>query len=77
MLSGCANSVSDMAVRDRDLPTKPEWAAPVSVKDPEGGEDAREVAARERAGRLQANRIIVKFGNWYAGIRSGYKTKSP
>lgn len=44
----------------RAVPAAPSYLVPVPVKAPALGEDPYAVAARERAGRLQANRIIVK-----------------
>lgn len=43
----------------RVIPGPPAYLAPVFVAQPALGEDPYEIAARERAGRLQANRIIV------------------
>lgn len=42
------------------MPPAPTYLAPVAVKTPALGEDPYAIAARERAGRLQANRVIVK-----------------
>jgi len=42
------------------IPAAPAYLVPVFVADPALGEDPYEIAARERAGRLQANRVIVK-----------------
>lgn len=47
----------------RVIPGPPAYLAPVSVRDPALGEDPYQIAARERAGRLQANRVIVKAAN--------------
>lgn len=70
-LSGCAAS-SDVVVQERSLPPAPAWAVPTSVSEPSEGEDAREVIAREREGRLKSNRVVVNFAEWYEGIRRKY-----
>lgn len=44
----------------RVLPGPPAYMQPVGVAAPVLGEDPYAVAARERAGRLQANRVIVR-----------------
>jgi len=44
----------------RMIPGPPAYLVPVQVPPPKLGEDPYEIAARERAGRLQANRIIVR-----------------
>lgn len=56
---GCSAS-SRATVLPRVVPSAPSYLAPVGVKTPSLGEDPYQIAARERAGRLQANRIIVK-----------------
>ena len=48
----------------RDLPAAPGYLAPVLVPDPKPGENAINVAARERAGRLKANTIIATRLQW-------------
>lgn len=58
ILSACWTSGSAQAVTPRTVPGAPGWLAPVQVRDPQLGEDPLLVAARERAGRIQANRII-------------------
>ena len=70
IVAGCSTSGSVPA--SRQLPAPPDFAKPVSVPDPKIGEPALAVAGRERAGRLQANRIITEFRNWYAGVRADY-----
>lgn len=58
--TACSTSGSGATVVPRQVPGAPSYMVPVQVKAPELGEDPYAVAARERAGRLQANRIIVK-----------------
>ena len=58
-LMGCSTSGSQRVVA-RSIPAAPSYLTPVQVKTPALGEDPYAIAARERAGRLQANRIIVK-----------------
>lgn len=56
---GCSTSGSQK-VMPRSVPGAPPYMQPVIVPNPKLGEDPYEIAARERAGRLQANRIIVR-----------------
>lgn len=58
-LMGCSASGRAQVI-PRAVPMAPAYLAPVFVPDPVLGEDPYDTAARERAGRLQANRIIVK-----------------
>lgn len=58
-LMACSAS-SRQQVIPRDIPGAPAYLKPVYVADPKLGEDPYQIAARERAGRLQANRIIVR-----------------
>lgn len=67
MLAGCAASGS--APITRSLPEEPAFARPVLVADPQPGEAAVAVAARERAGRLAANRVITGMRAWYSDVR--------
>lgn len=65
-LGGCATSGS--APLGRDLPPKPAYAVPVTVPEPQEHEDARLVAARERAGRIENGRRLAAFGSWYGDL---------
>jgi hypothetical protein len=69
-LGGCATS-SDVNPK-RILPTTPDFAMPVGVPVPGGKESAVAVAARERAGRVAANRRIIAFREWYEAVRKAY-----
>ncbi len=69
-LAACGTSGS--APTGRSLPPLPSYAAPVAVAEPAEGEDTRAVAARERAGRVQANRVIVSVSDWYSCVRARY-----
>lgn len=71
-LAGCAASNSPKGVT-RDLPQRPTWTEPVKVANPKTGENAIAVAARERAGRIEANSVITHFGEWYDSVRAGYR----
>ncbi|HWL06711.1 MAG TPA: hypothetical protein VNQ99_17545 [Xanthobacteraceae bacterium] len=51
---------------------EPPFAREVAVQDPRVGEDVLVVAARERAGRLQANAVIRRFRGWYGDVRRSY-----
>jgi hypothetical protein len=70
MSAGCVTS-GKPAVQ-RNLPPLPSYAKPVEMQDPSRGEDPLAVAARERAGRKQANHIIRDIGTWYEDVRSSY-----
>jgi len=50
----------------------PGFAREAAVADPRAGESALTVAARERAGRLQANATIRRLNAWYGEVRRGY-----
>ena len=69
-LTACAQS-GDVNPK-RILPTTPDFAMPVGVATPGGGESAVRVAARERAGRVAANRRIIAFREWYEAVRKAY-----
>ena len=69
-LAGCSVS-SDVNPR-RILPATPDFAMPVGVAVPGGRESAVAVAARERAGRVAANRRIIAFREWYEAVRKAY-----
>lgn len=70
-LSACTTT-SGRPVVQRQLPPFPAYAQPVKVKDPKAGEDPLAVAARERAGRVKANRVIEDLNEWYQGVVSSY-----
>lgn len=72
MLSACATSADRIVIRPQ-LPPPPDWAKAVSVSEPKTGEDSLIVAARERGGRVHANRIIVNFHGWYETVRADYE----
>jgi len=69
--AGCSTS-SRKEPLARSLPAEPAFAREVGVPDPRVGEDVLVVAARERAGRLQANAVIRRFRGWYGEVRRGY-----
>jgi hypothetical protein len=73
MFAGCVSSGEPPV--QRELPAVPAFARPVAVPDPRPGEPALAVAARERAGRLQANRVITGFRGWYEQVLAGYAGK--
>ena len=75
MLAACATSTS-VAVK-RDLPAEPSWVAPVSTPLPKAGENTLAVAARERAAKAKANKIIASFRTWYEQVRKDYAGKQP
>lgn len=45
---------------------------PVAVAEPKQGDALLTIAARERAGRIEANRIIAGQRGWYAGVQRDY-----
>lgn len=66
-LASCGTSGS--VPLGRDLPQKPAYAVPVdNVPEPQEHDDAREVAARERAGRIENGRRLTAFGAWYGNL---------
>jgi hypothetical protein len=74
LCAGCAGSSS--GVRDvirRDLPASPGYLQPVAVPQPQQGENAVAFAARERAGRLKANRIIRNARAQWEKLRKAYR----
>lgn len=71
MLAGCASSSGNVPL-GRSLPPAPGFAREAAVADPRVGESALTVAARERAGRLQANATIRRLNAWYGEVRRGY-----
>lgn len=75
MLAACVSSGS--APAQRDLPPAPSFAKTIIVADPREGEPAVLVAARERAGRVAANRVITAFRDWYGDVRRDYAGEKP
>ena len=74
LLTACAGSGSGLSeVVRRDLPAAPAYLTPVAVPDPKAGEDALNVAARERAGRLKANSIIRNARAQWERLRTTYR----
>jgi len=74
LLTGCAGSGSGLKdVIRRDLPAAPAYLVPVPVPDPKAGENAVNVAARERAGRLKANAIIRNARVQWDRLRAAYR----
>jgi hypothetical protein len=67
-VAGCSTSGSV----ERTLPARPGFAKPITVPDPRVGEDALSIAARERAGRIAANCVIVNYNEWYEALRARY-----
>jgi hypothetical protein len=71
-LAACAPSNSPEPLA-RNLPPWPgALGAPVAVREPQAGENAIAVAARERAGRIEANGRMAGLRAWYAGVRKDY-----
>lgn len=70
-LTGCAGSRLTSTPVKRDLPPEPAFAREVHVKH-QATDDRLIAAGRERAGRQQANDIIVCFVDWYRKVRETY-----
>lgn len=71
MLSGCFSSGGERKL-ERELPAYPKFARPAVVPNPKPGERMIVIAARERAGRLEANATIVEFVAWYKQVQAAY-----
>jgi hypothetical protein len=71
-LAACAPSNSAREPLAHQLPPAPGFAQPVAAPEPQAGDSALAVAARERAGRLAANQRIVALRRWYEGVRRDY-----
>jgi len=54
------------------LPARPSWTVTVAVVDPVETDDARVVAARERAGRVENGKRLASFGQWYDALVARY-----
>lgn len=67
MLAGCVTSGKPPL--QREFPRPPGWMQPVKVQDPKAGEPLLEIAARERAGRLENASIIVRARKLWEGAR--------
>ncbi|MGV6876654.1 hypothetical protein ACUSIJ_28810 [Pseudochelatococcus sp. B33] len=77
MLAACAGSTQGKVEVRRDLPQFPSWGIPVTVPQPKAGDDPLVIAARERAGRGEANRRITALGQWYGAVRAEYAGEKP
>lgn len=55
---------------ERNLPPRPTWWGRVEVQH-QAGDDLEVVAARERAGRAEANDRLDQAGRWYDCVRTG------
>jgi hypothetical protein len=75
-LMACSASNNQLRIIDRNLPGPPSYLQPVGVKAPTLGEDPYDIAARERAGRLQANRIIVKGRTAWLTMKKDFAPKA-
>jgi hypothetical protein len=74
LLAGCAGSGNGVSeIVRRELPVAPGYLAPVVVSEPMGKVAAELVIARERAGRLKANRIIAKVRAQWDRLRATYR----
>ena len=73
ILSGCgAFNRAVFAVNERTLPDKPGYVAPVEPGCDVPGDDILKIAGCERAGRVDANAIIVCFADWYGHLQDRY-----
>lgn len=71
LLVGCNQSAGNVPLA-REMPAAPAFLRPVEVSEPREGEREIVVAARERAGRQQANAIIVQAREWIERVRKSY-----
>ena len=69
-LAACQTTTTPLV---RFLPEWPAHCQPVRVKDPKTGEEMLVIAARERAGRVKANRIIASCAEWYEDVKASYE----
>jgi hypothetical protein len=69
--AGCSTFASP-SVSPVALPPLPTCAQPVEVAAPAVGEPLLLIAARERAGRLEANRNVACVWSWYQALREGF-----
>lgn len=78
-LMGCSPSGNaQLRVIERHIPDPPDYLRRVQVKDPVLGEDPYDIAARERVGRVQANRIITNTRFTWLKMQAEYaKETSP
>lgn len=70
-LAGCSTFASPV-VAPVALPPLPACARAVDVAPPAVGEPLVLIAARERAGRLEANRNIACVSSWYGTLREAF-----
>ena len=76
-LAGCAEGPAPV-VSAPILPSAPvDFGKPVAVREPSIGDDARAYAARERAGRITANRRLSNDAAFYADVVSKFGATSP
>ena len=75
-LMGCSTSGS-REVLAQSVPGAPSYMRPVAVADPALGDDPYEIAARERAGRIQANRIIIRGATEWNTMAAEFKETTP
>lgn len=70
--ASCAPTAPTRPPLARQLPAPPAYAQPVTVRAPKVGDPLLLIAARERAGRTQANARIVAFRKWYMDLQKSY-----
>ena len=75
MLSGCAASIHKVV--ERDLPDPPDYLSTVPVPPVREGQDARAVAAENRAALVTANRRLSDGRHWYLCLQRGYRGAAP
>ena len=76
-LAGCAAAPTPVPSAPI-LPSAPvDFGKPVPVREPNVGDDARAYAARERAGRITANRRLSNDAAFYADVVSKFGATSP
>ncbi len=76
-LTGCVGDPAPVATA-LIFPGAPvDFGKPVFVRPPKIGEDARVYAARERAGRLTANRRLADDAAFYADVAAKVRAPAP
>lgn len=70
--AGCGASPPTEQPRARTLPPAPDYARPVKLAPLRESDDQLVVAARERAGRAEANDRISCFAAWYSDVKRNF-----
>lgn len=74
MLAGCQTNTPEPL--ERQLPAPPAFAAPVEVPVARAEDSCYVLEERQRNGRKEANKRLLGFGAWYAGVRKNYSPRA-